>query len=155
MRPFIRSIFQSFKKASSSKKRTLSTSPRMSGAGTAAALYAATKSVSSITEAVPEEAKDKKHHLKDGSGFTNPWESWRNMSALQIMKSMAWHVFALDPLEHGAFYVTNRIKAKVIRSAESSRYNASDRHGAETCLPPIERDSHSACDMARPCLLLC
>lgn len=154
MRPFIRIILQSLKKAGSSKKRTFATSPTMSGAGTAAALYAATISASSITGAVPEEAKDKKHHLKDGKGFTNPWESWRNMSALQIMKSMAWHVFSLDH-SNTAFFVTNRIKAKVIRSAELSRHNASDRRGAETCLPPIERDSHSACYMAGPCLLLC
>ena len=45
----------------------------MSGSGTAASLYVATISPSSILGAVPEEAQDKKHHLKDGKGFTNPW----------------------------------------------------------------------------------
>ena len=98
MRPFIRIIFQSLKKArfSTTKKRNFSTSPTMSGAGTAAALYATTISSSSITGAVPEEAKDKKHHLKDGKGFTNPWDSWREMTAGQIMKAMIWHVFLAD-----------------------------------------------------------
>lgn len=45
----------------------------MSSSGTAASLYAATISPASITGAEPEEAKDKRHHLKDGKGFTNPW----------------------------------------------------------------------------------
>lgn len=65
----------------------------MSSAGTAAALYAATISASPITGAVPEEAKDKKHHLQDGKGFKNPWESWRNMSGPQILKALIWQVF--------------------------------------------------------------
>ncbi|KAL9130416.1 MAG: hypothetical protein Q9217_001383 [Psora testacea] len=45
----------------------------MSSSATSASLYAATISQSSITGAVPEEAKEKRHHLKDGKGFTNPW----------------------------------------------------------------------------------
>lgn len=103
MRPFVRIFFQSLKKArSSTKKRNFSTSPTMSSAGTAAALYAATISASSIAGAVPEEAKDKEHHLKDGKGFTNPWESWRNMTAGQIMKVMIWHV-SRWPFEHPFF----------------------------------------------------
>jgi len=56
----------------------------MSSSGIAAALYAVTISSSSITGAQPEEAKDKQHHLKDGKGFTNPWESWRNFTGSQI-----------------------------------------------------------------------
>ena len=45
----------------------------MSGSGIAASLYAATISQASVMGAEPEEAKDKRHHLKDGKGFTNPW----------------------------------------------------------------------------------
>jgi len=45
----------------------------MSNSGIAASLYAATISPASLTGAVPEEAKEKRHHLKDGKGFTNPW----------------------------------------------------------------------------------
>ena len=63
----------------------------MSTAGTAAALYAATVSMSTMTGAVPEEAREKAHHLKDGKGFTNPWESWREISAPGIMKAMIWY----------------------------------------------------------------
>ncbi|KAI9810888.1 MAG: hypothetical protein M1827_005747 [Pycnora praestabilis] len=56
----------------------------MSSSATAAALYAATISPASITGAVPEEAKELRHHLKDGKGFDNPWESWRNMAGPKI-----------------------------------------------------------------------
>lgn len=56
----------------------------MSSSGTAAALYAATVSPASITGAVPEEAKDKQHHLQNGKGFNNPWDSWKEMSGPQI-----------------------------------------------------------------------
>ncbi|KAL9638452.1 MAG: hypothetical protein Q9204_001494 [Flavoplaca sp. TL-2023a] len=56
----------------------------MSSSGTAAALYAATVSPASITGGVPEEAKDKKHHLKNGKGFDNPWDSWRDFSGPAI-----------------------------------------------------------------------
>ncbi|MCJ1396915.1 hypothetical protein MMC11_000106 [Xylographa trunciseda] len=62
----------------------------MSTAGTAAALYAATISPSSMTGAVPEEAKEKAHHLKDDKGFTNPWDSWREFSGPGIMKALIW-----------------------------------------------------------------
>ena len=64
----------------------------MSSSATATALYAATISTSLITSAVPEEAKDKKHHLKDGKGFTNPWDSWKNMSGPAIGKALLWYV---------------------------------------------------------------
>ncbi|KAI9875588.1 MAG: hypothetical protein M1830_008227 [Pleopsidium flavum] len=60
----------------------------MSSSATAAALYAATISSSSTIGAVPDEAKDKKHHLKDGKGFTNPWESWREMTGLSILRAI-------------------------------------------------------------------
>ncbi|KAL8737905.1 MAG: hypothetical protein Q9181_001242 [Wetmoreana brouardii] len=62
----------------------MSTSPIMSSSGTAAALYAATTSPASVLGAVPEEAKDKRHHLKDGKGFTNPWDSWKEMGGFAI-----------------------------------------------------------------------
>ena len=45
----------------------------MSSSTTAASLYAATISQATITGATPEDAKDRKHHLKNGHGFTNPW----------------------------------------------------------------------------------
>ncbi|KAL8989414.1 MAG: hypothetical protein Q9177_001700 [Variospora cf. flavescens] len=60
----------------------------MSSSGTAALLYAAV-SPASVTGAVPEEAKDKRHHLKDGKGFTNPWDSWIEMGGFSIGWAMA------------------------------------------------------------------
>ena len=72
MQAFLRRFFCLPKKPSSSRK-SFSTSHRMSSSGTAASLYAATISPASVAGAEPEEAKDKRHHLKDGKGFTNPW----------------------------------------------------------------------------------
>lgn len=64
----------------------------MSSSGTAAALYAATVSPASITGAVPEDAKGKQHHLKDGKGFTNPWDSWKEMGGFSIGWAMIKYV---------------------------------------------------------------
>ena len=75
MKSFFRRVFY-FPKTSPSARRSFYTSPRMSSSGTAAALYAATISPASITGAEPVEAKDKKHHLKDGKGFDNPWDRY-------------------------------------------------------------------------------
>jgi hypothetical protein len=92
MRAFIRSLFRSFKKPSYPPSRSFSESSRMSSSATAAALYAATVSTSQMTGAVPEEAKENRHHLKDGKGFTNPWDSWSNMSGPTILKALLWYV---------------------------------------------------------------
>ena len=43
--------------------------------GIAPSLYAATVSPSSITGATPKDTNEKRHHLNDGKGFTNPWVS--------------------------------------------------------------------------------
>ena len=72
MQAFLRRFFRLPKKPSSSRI-AFSTSHRMSGSGTAASLYAAIISPASVSGAEPEEAKEKRHHLKDGKGFTNPW----------------------------------------------------------------------------------
>lgn len=92
MRWFMRIIFRSLQDTRSPKYRSFSSSPTMSSAATAAALYAATISASATTGAKPEEAKDESHHLQNGMGFTNPWESWRDMTALEIMRALAWRV---------------------------------------------------------------
>ena len=64
----------------------------MASSMTAAMLYACTVSAPSALGAVPEDAPDKKHHLKKGVGFTNPWESWVEMSGPQIARSMIWYL---------------------------------------------------------------
>jgi N-acyl-phosphatidylethanolamine-hydrolysing phospholipase D len=56
----------------------------MTGGMTAAALYTCTMSTPGTPGALPEDFEDKKHHLKAG-GFTNPWDSWHEMSAPKIV----------------------------------------------------------------------
>ena len=73
MKAFLRRILHLPPKHHFTCQRCFSTSSRMSSSGIAASLYAATISSPSITGAVPEESKEKRHHLKDGKGFTNPW----------------------------------------------------------------------------------
>jgi len=62
----------------------------MSAGSTSAALYAAVVSSSQVTGAVPEEAKELRHHLKDDKGFMNPWDSYREMSAFRIIRALLW-----------------------------------------------------------------
>lgn len=95
MRSFVLGFFRALKKATTAtynSKRTFSKQSRMSNSGISAALYAATISASSVTNAVPDEASDKRHHLKDGKGFTNPWDSWRDFYGPNILKTMIWYV---------------------------------------------------------------
>lgn len=68
------------------QKPQFSTTIKMSsigGAGIGAGLYAAVSNPSQIA-AQPEEAAAKAHHLKNGKGFTNPWDSYKELGALQI-----------------------------------------------------------------------
>ena len=58
---------------------------RMSTGGTATALLTATVAHAPRRGAEPEEAKDLRHHLKDGKGFVNPWDSWRELDTLTIL----------------------------------------------------------------------
>lgn len=61
----------------------------MAGSVTAATAYAlASISTPSALGAVPEDAADKKHHVKNGVGFTNPWESWKDFYPPKILKEM-------------------------------------------------------------------
>ncbi|KAL2044022.1 hypothetical protein N7G274_003543 [Stereocaulon virgatum] len=89
MRAFFRRFFCLSKKPGRSRIPS-SKSQTMASSATAAALYAATISSASVVGAQPEEAKDKAHHLKDGKGFTNPWDSWRNFTGPEIVKALLW-----------------------------------------------------------------
>ncbi|KAI4133038.1 MAG: hypothetical protein LQ347_002328 [Umbilicaria vellea] len=90
MRSFLRSLFRKSKSQKRPQPSRNNSSAKMSSSATAAALYAATISSSAITGAVPEEAKDKRHHLKDDKGFVNPWDSWRDIAGPTIMKTILW-----------------------------------------------------------------
>lgn len=74
MRAFLRR-FLCLPKIPKQKRRSYSSSQRMSSSVTAAVLYAATVSPASITGGEPEDARNKLHHLGEGKGFTNPWVS--------------------------------------------------------------------------------
>ncbi|CAI6340471.1 unnamed protein product [Periconia digitata] len=52
-----------------------------------AGLYAVVSNPAQVG-AQPEEAKEKKHHLKNGKGFTNPWDSFAELSVWQITTGM-------------------------------------------------------------------
>jgi len=56
----------------------------------AAALYTVAVSVPSGTAAVPDDTRELKHHLKDGKGFRNPWDSWHEPQIFKLFKSLAW-----------------------------------------------------------------
>ncbi|KAI8936808.1 hypothetical protein NX059_006048 [Plenodomus lindquistii] len=56
------------------------------GAGITAGLYAVVSNPAAavgLTE--PEEAKEKRHHLKGGKGFTNPWDSYTDIGVFELV----------------------------------------------------------------------
>ena len=59
----------------------------MAGASTSAALIAVV-SATTAGGAVPEDAAERRHHAKDGKGFINPWDSYREWSAPGIIKAL-------------------------------------------------------------------
>lgn len=66
---------------------------RMSSAGGAglvsAGLYAVVSNPASVG-AKPEEADEKAHHLKNGKGFINPWDSFRDFVGWQMGMGLLW-----------------------------------------------------------------
>lgn len=63
------------------------------GVGVGSVMYAAI-STPVQRAAEPEEAKDKKHHLNGGKGFTNPWDSYAAMGAFETFRTLIWYVSA-------------------------------------------------------------
>lgn len=90
MRSFFRDLLRRRPAKPESKSTANIRAMSSSGLPVAAALYACTMTPPMPLGAVPEESKDKAHHLKGGKGFTNPWESWKEMSGFQIGGAMAW-----------------------------------------------------------------
>ena len=89
MRTFVLRCFHfGRKKSNLSSQHKFHTGTVMSSSATAAALYAVTVSLSTTTGAVPEEAKEKTHHLKNGKGFLNPWESWKDYNAWFFIRTL-------------------------------------------------------------------
>ena len=68
----------------------------MSGPSTSAMLYAATVSAASNAGATPENAKELRHHLKDGKGFVNPWDSFQMGSIWRFLPRLMWWSLTQD-----------------------------------------------------------
>jgi N-acyl-phosphatidylethanolamine-hydrolysing phospholipase D len=88
-----RNIPNSAKKSAAAFWQTphFSTTAKMSsvgGAGLGAGLYAVVSNPSQVLSQ-PEEAAAKAHHLKNGKGFTNPWESYTELTPF----TMLWGLF--------------------------------------------------------------
>lgn len=66
----------------------MTTMSKASGGTLAATLYACTLSAPATLGAAPEDAERKAHHNKSGKGFVNPWDSWKNRSARQVLWAM-------------------------------------------------------------------
>lgn len=68
------------------------------GAGIGSAgLYAVVSNPAQVG-AKPEEAAELKHHLKNGKGFRNPWDSFGQSSTPGIIFAMIWYVLHYAPL---------------------------------------------------------
>jgi L-ascorbate metabolism protein UlaG (beta-lactamase superfamily) len=39
---------------------------------------------------VPDDVDELKHHRQDGKGFVNPWDSYRELQPLRILKALLW-----------------------------------------------------------------
>jgi N-acyl-phosphatidylethanolamine-hydrolysing phospholipase D len=60
------------------------------GASIGVGLYAAVSNPAQVA-AKPEDADEKKHHLKNGKGFTNPWDSYVESSFVDlVVKGIFW-----------------------------------------------------------------
>ena len=89
-----RNIPNSAKKSATAFWQTphLSTTAKMSsvgGAGLGAGLYAVVSNPASVG-AKPEEADEKAHHLENGKGFINPWDSFRDFVGWQMGMGLLW-----------------------------------------------------------------
>lgn len=74
-------IKRASKSTSAKQQRTI-----MAGSMATGTAYALSVSSPAAIGPVPDDAKDKKHHVK--GGFTNPWDSFNDMSGPQIMLAM-------------------------------------------------------------------
>jgi N-acyl-phosphatidylethanolamine-hydrolysing phospholipase D len=94
MRSFFRTLFRRRPRSNNDPQSRQSDSSKqtrtMAGGMTAAALYACTLTSPTALGAVPEDSEAKAHHLKNGQGFTNPWESWKEMNGPRILGAMLW-----------------------------------------------------------------
>ncbi|OCK86324.1 Metallo-hydrolase/oxidoreductase [Lepidopterella palustris CBS 459.81] len=66
----------------------------MGTVSTSAALYVAVTSPSQLLGAQPDEAKELKHHLKNGKGFRNPWDSYQDTIKPKTILAFIWRIIS-------------------------------------------------------------
>ncbi|KAL9075170.1 MAG: hypothetical protein Q9161_001856 [Pseudevernia consocians] len=65
----------------------------MESQSTSAVLYATISSPMRSIGAVPKDSKELRHHIKNGKGFLNPWDSYIEQSVPQILRALLWRKF--------------------------------------------------------------
>jgi len=73
--------------------RSFQTSGKMSSALTSALLNATVGSPATAG-AQPHEVTEKKHHNRHGKGFVNPWDSYLERSAWEMISKMGWRAIS-------------------------------------------------------------
>jgi hypothetical protein len=134
-----RNIPNSAKKSAAAFWQTphFSTTAKMSsvgGAGLGAGLYAVVSNPSQVLSQ-PEEAAAKAHHLKNGKGFTNPWESYTELTPFTMLWGLFMYVFPSSLL----CISTNAPQAQGHRPNEQTRHHTTHRPRSNTQLPPHTR----------------
>lgn len=135
-------------------QQNFSTSTTMSSASTSSALYATVSSSSRATGAVPKNTKELRHHNKNGKGFINPWDSYVDRTAPQIISALIWYTHPLSNSPSQIPLLTIATQAKALGQAEHARYDPTHRPSSETRLPTHTRDQDVTSNMARTRLLL-
>jgi hypothetical protein len=160
MRSFFRSFlrrrpFQRVNEPNQNPKVSATQATTMAGSMTAAALYACSMSSPSALGAVPEDAPDKKHHLKSGVGFQNPWESWKELSGPKIGGAVIW--YCQPPKFFSIAECTDISKqGENNRQAQVAKHQPAHSSSSRTYLSPLPNDLPiPPRNMARPCMLLC
>ena len=83
-------FLQSLHRLLEHSQRSFHSINKMSSATTSSLLYSSVINPLQGANAIPEDATSLSHHLKDGRGFINPWESYRERSGWHIMRALLW-----------------------------------------------------------------
>lgn len=107
--------------------RTIKMSAGGLGVGSAG-LYAVVTNPAQIG-AKPEGADEKKHHLKNGKGFVNPWDSYRELSPFRMLTAMLWYVTSFSTFNRGLnCYGDAMIETQLILFLYGGMYVADNSH---------------------------
>lgn len=131
-----RNIPNSAKKSAAAFWQTphFSTTAKMSsvgGAGLGAGLYAVVSNPSQVLSQ-PEEAAAKAHHLKNGKGFTNPWDSYTELTPF----TMLWGLFMYASPSSLLRISTNAHAGARSQANEQARHHTAHCPRPNTQLPP-------------------